>query len=1828
MKRKSTVVKLFTHSMIDNQAASATETITFKDILARFRKESITEHDKGAKFEKLIKRWFLTDPEYANILEKVWLWDEFPGKESLGGIDLGIDLVAKTDEGKYWAIQCKCYKEDAVMSKGMVDSFISNANRVFVDDEMHTSRFDKMVWVSTSSHWGKNALEATKHQTIQFIPIYANRLQYSGVNWKELVEGKQGKEALLAGKTIRPHQIEALDKAHEYYKNHDRGKLIMACGTGKTYTSLKIIENETKGKGMVLFMVPSIALLSQGMQNWTTDSEYKIKPVCICSDASASRFEDDDENNLLDMSFPASTNVDTIVKQLKNYQENGEFIVVFSTYQSIDVVAAAQAQLLKENNGKFGVFDYIVCDEAHRTTGAKSKVKNESSFTKIHNNEYVKGVKRLYMTATPRYYKDSVKKNAEEKDFILWSMDDESIYGKEFYRIGFGKAVSLGLLTDYKVLVLTVSEDELSDDLKDKLKDDTELNADDYTKLVGCLNGLSKRIKGDKGVTLIEDPSKMHRAVVFCSSINRGKRSNGGICSTEFASEFPKLAKLYKEKDVNVNERDNVLDIEVQHIDGSMNAQLRSEKIDWLKEDTGDDNKCRILSNVRCLSEGVDVPALDAVVFASARDSQVDVVQSVGRVMRSFHKGMADEKKYGYIIVPVVLPPGANPDDILGKESHRFKVVWDILNALRAHDDQFNATVEKINLNKNKPSKVTIGTIPGYSFSMRDGGSVSGHDEDGEAVEDSKQLSQEEIAQELEIKFGKMQEGIYARLVEKVGDRLYWENWAKKVGDIAQKFIYRIKELIKSGKATNEFEEFLKGLQQNINPSVDKNQAIEMIAQHMITRPVFDALFEKYRFVENNAVSRSMQKMFDILEKEDVDRDTEALANFYEDVRRNVSDIDNLEGKQSIIKTLYEKFFKGAFPLTVEKLGIVYTPIECVDFIIRSVNDVLKSEFDCTLSDENVNILDPFVGTGTFITRLMQSGLIKPEDLERKYRHEIFCNEIVLLAYYIADVNIESVFHELTHRKEYVSYDGICLTDTFQISEHEEGKLDSSWFPENSEHVDKLKRLPIQVIIGNPPYSVGQKSANDNAQNQSYEHLDARITETYVAQSEAGLNKSTYDMYVKAFRWASDKLSQNKEGGVIGFISNGAWLDGNANDGFRKCLEKEFSKIYVLNLRGNQRTSGELSRKEGGKIFGSGSRTPISITILVKKPNQLPNEKATIFYHDIGDYLSTDQKLALVKKFKSIQGKNLDWTILSPNQHGDWISMRNEGFKELIPLAPDKKFAVNSHSMYSTYAIGIATNRDAWVYNFSKIHLKNNVSNMISFYNQQVAKYKNIVKENVDLNVDKIIDTDNSQISWTVNLKKKLCSKNPELSFKSCIRDCYYRPFCKSQIYYVSDLIERPGISRQFFPTKELENYMICISCVSQSKGLSALITNSIADLHFIGDTQLFPLYWYEESKTRQLSLFDENPESEYIRHDGISNWILNEVRTRLKLKSIDKEMIFYYIYGFLHSPEYRTMFEADLKKSLPRIPIIEDVDAFRDFYQAGKALAKLHLNYESVAAYDGLEIVDTYHGKNQYEHYAVNPKMRFPKKNQKDTIIYNDYITIRNIPVEAYDYVVNGKSAIEWLIERYAVTVDKKSGIRNDPNDWSREHENPRYIFDLVCSIVNVSIKTMQIVGKLPKLSFNGAEVSIDVAGRMSGISDSAKRELAIATEDNTLYLQVKHDDFYHIVVEERKNLVRTITESTASRYLAVNEQGTPLYNKQNVEEGKRYYLNDYNGGKFPYVAREFRYLKLVNGNASALIAINRINFKAENIKGNLAEWSVQLTLGEIIKVENYIIK
>lgn len=1412
-----------------------------------------------------------------------------------------------------------------------------------------------------------------------------------------------------------------------------------------------------------------------------------MKAVCICSDSKASKRNDfdNDETSIIDNPLPATTNINSIKRQLLGYKDTDGLVVVFSTYQSIDVLAEAQRALL-EADPSYGIFDYIVCDEAHRTTGFKQKGRDESHFTKIHNNDLIRGKKRLYMTATPRYYNDNAKATAKDKDLVLWSMNNPDYYGEEFFRIGFGRAVREGLLTDYKVLVLTISEDDIPDSILEDVKDkqQKEIKMDDASKLIGCINGLSKRIKGDKGVTKEADPVLMRRAVAFCSTINPSERGSG-ISSKGFAAVMPTMVRKYKES-LSEEAREEVVDIEVQHIDGGMNAATREEKIAWLKEETGNPNECRILSNVRCLSEGVDVPALDAVLFVAARNSEVDVVQSVGRVMRTFHKGATDEKKYGYIIVPVVVPADVEPEKAM-EDNERFSVVWKILNALRAHDDEFNATVNKIHLNKVKPPKVVVAGIPQGS------GRMHGKDwmpDPQDQQTGATELSNEEIARQLELRFGSLQDGIYAKMVEKVGDRLYWENWAREIGLIAQKFIERIARVVKEGLHKEAFVEFLNGLQKNLNPSIDEGQAVEMLAQHMITRPVFDALFKDYQFVKNNAVSRSMQRMLELLESEAMEKDTEVLNKFYENVRMNVGDIDNLEGKQTLIKNLYEKFFKGAFPKTVDKLGIVYTPVECVDFIIHSVDDILRKEFDCSLSDENVHILDPFTGTGTFITRLLQSGLIRPEDLERKYKNEIHCNELVLLAYYIADVNIESVFHSLVKRDTYLPFEGICLTDTFQTTENEEKVLDQTWFPENAANVDKQKKAPVRVIMGNPPYSVGQKSANDNAQNLSYAHLDKRIAETYAKAAQATNKNSLYDSYIKAFRWASDRIADCKDGGVVAFISNGAWIDGNAQEGFRKCLEDEYSSVYVLNLRGNQRTSGELSRKEGGKIFGSGSRTPISITFLIKNPEK--KGKATILYHDIGDYLSREQKLKKISEFGSVDSSKLQWEIVAPNEKGDWINQRGDVFDSLILLG-DKDNKANKLTLFNAvYARGIGSSRDSWAYNYSRQKMLESMRRSNEFYNEQRLKYQEYKRYNPNIDVVSFIDNDPLKISWSRAYRQDV-EKNREHFYDVKYASIgLYRPFSKQNLYFDKTVLNDVGPIFNMFPTSIHQNLVICVSGLGGTKNNSTLITNCIPDLNCLdAGTQCFPLYWYEENKNKQqtLSLFDTESSDDYIRRDGITDWILKEVRTRFgNARKITKETIFYYVYGLLHSPKYREAFAADLKKSLPRIPIVEDIDAFLDFSYAGKQLANLHLNYEEIPAYEGVTVIgdrqkeeapdgrmiagttDLYAVKVDYKYYEVE-KMRFPKKGQKDTIIYNSSIRIENIPDEAYEYIVNGKSAIEWIMERYQVKTDPSSLIKNDPNDWSREHDNPRYILDLLLSVINVSVQTMEIVKKLPDL-------------------------------------------------------------------------------------------------------------------------------------------------------------
>ncbi|MCF7902154.1 MAG: DEAD/DEAH box helicase family protein [Candidatus Marinimicrobia bacterium] len=1613
--------------------------MTFRQTLEKYRKYSFSERDKGYRFERLMQAYLQSDPKFMYLFDRVWLWEDFPGRRDLGGHDTGIDLVAKTTSGDYWAIQCKCYQESAIIDKPTVDSFLATTGRQFQDENLQARSFSHRLWISTTNHWGSNATEAIRNQVPPVTRLNLVELEESPVDWEKLDKGVTGEASRIAKKELRPHQVMALERTHAYFQDHDRGKLIMACGTGKTLTALRIAEHETNGKGLILFLVPSIALLGQTLREWTADALEPLNAITICSDPKVSRkktqIEDTDTFSVVDLALPASTNVRNIVSQfthIRKYGHNG-MTVVFSTYQSIEVIAKAQ-QALGETKQAESVFDLIICDEAHRTTGVALTAEDSSAFIKVHDDHFIRAKKRLYMTATPRLYSDDAKGKAAQADAILCSMDDEKYYGEEIYRIGFGEAVDRDLLSDYKVLILTLSDADIPPSVQKMIADkSTEINSDDASRLVGCINALSKQVLGDEGSIKSTDPEPMRRAVAFTQTIKVSKKITGifnGVTNT-YVEALPK------------SKQEQMVSVASKHIDGTMSAPERDEMLSWLKSDdtNTESNECRVLTNVRCLSEGVDVPSLDAVMFLSARNSQVDVVQSVGRVMRK-----SPGKKYGYIIIPVVVPSNVEADKAMD-DNERYKVVWTVLNALRAHDDRFNATVNRIELNRKRPDQILVGR-PEVTF---ENGQPSISDTRGEYERNTG------LSQQLAIQFRELQNVIFARLVQKVGSRQYWEQWAKNVAEIAERQVIRINRLIQDNQKHKQvFDEFLAGLQQNINPSITQVEAVEMLSQHIITKPVFEALFEGYSFVKNNPISLSMQNMLDLLEEQAVEKDTEVLTKFYDSVRTRAEKIDNAEGKQRVITELYDKFFKTAFPRMVEKLGIVYTPVPVVDFIIRSVEDVLKEEFDRRLTDENVHILDPFTGTGTFITRLLQSGLIDAQDLPRKYKHEIHANEIVLLAYYIAAVNIENAYHDILAATGYESFDGICPTDSFQLTEDDvNDKLFSDMFPQNSERVIRQKKAPLRVILGNPPYSVGQRSANDNAQNQKYNKLDARISQTYAAGTKATNKNSLYDSYIKAIRWSTDRLDK-EHGGIICFVSNGAWIDGNAQDGLRKSLEEEFSTIYVFNLRGNQRTSGELSRREGGKIFGSGSRTPIAITLFVKKP-AAQKEKATIYYHDIGDYLGRAEKLQIISEFQTVNNPAIPWKIVKPNQLGDWVGKRSAVFETLIPIVSEIQYSLNEQSFFTIKTPGIQSNRDSWVYNFSLNKLINSMQKTVKYYNEQVELAK-------DSSEKFRMSTDETKIKWTSSLISHLGRCNKAKYEPSKISIGLYRPFVKQKLYYGDKFIHRLGKSVDIFPSDAVENRVISVLGVGVSKEFSSIISNIKPDVQILNNAQCFPLYWYEEREKTTPDFFSGDHEHEYIRHDGITDFIHTRAQKQYG-KLVTKADIFYYVYGFLHSPEYRKTFANDLKKALPRLPLVDEPREFWKFSKAGRALAELHINYESVAPYPDVTVTGDDGG------YFMVEKMRFPKKGQKGTIIYNSRITISNIPTKAYDYIVNGKSAIEWVMERYQVKIDKASGIKNDPNDWAKEVGNPRYILDLLLSVINVSVQTVEIVAGLPKV-------------------------------------------------------------------------------------------------------------------------------------------------------------
>lgn len=1597
-----------------------------EDLLDRLWLSSTTSTEKGSAFERLMASYLRTAPEYADRFEEVYLWQEWPERRNQH--DHGIDIVAKDiHTGGWCAVQCKFYDPQHHVAKQDIDSFLGASSK---------KDFTSRIIVTTAKEWGPTVERQLDNLAVPVVRIGLSDFLESKVDWSEIDWTKPAPEVLptTGKKTLLPHQREARRAVREGLMTHDRGQLIMACGTGKTFTSLKIAEDlATSRKAApttVLFLVPSIQLLNQTLREWKQESQIPFRAYAVCSDAQVGKNSASEDISVHDLIYPATTDTKALAREVRRRTDDDQFTVVFSTYQSIDVVAQAQKQGMPS-------FDLIVCDEAHRTTGVTLSGEDESHFVKVHDNTFIAGAKRLYMTATPRLFDPNTKEKAEANDAVLTSMDDVSVYGPELHRLGFGEAVERDLLTDYKVLVLKVDEGFVAEHFQQEMGGAGELKLSDAAKLVGCWNGLAKRFgeqlpEGMEGVDL----TPMRRAVAFAPNIKSSKAA--GVA-------FPSIVdRLRASVEETPGEGDGVasrsrLGVEVKHVDGTMNALERNELLQWLREGPAEgDDVCRILTNARCLSEGVDVPALDAVMFLSPRGSQVDIVQSVGRVMRK-----APGKDLGYIILPVVVPSGISPEDAL-RDNERFRVVWQILQALRAHDDRFNAMVNKIDLNKKDPDRIII---------------IDPDPARRDRTTDPTQLT---------LPFGieDWRDSIYAKIVQKVGERRYWETWAKDVADIAQQHIARIRGLLAddTSAAAMEFGAFLEGLRGNLNEGIRKDDAIEMLAQHLITRPVFDALFGGYDFAASNPVAQTMEKMLAVLDEYSLDTENSPLEQFYDSVRSRVEGVDNAEGRQRIIIELYDKFFATAFKKTVDKLGIVYTPVEIVDFILNSADQVLQEHFGQRLSDEGVHILDGFTGTGTFMVRLLQSGLIKPHDLARKYASELHANEILLLAYYIAAVNIETTYQDLMRgsldeEAGYEPFPGLILTDTFQSWEHDDVP-DLDVFPENNERLERLKKLDITVIVGNPPYSVGQESANDENQNEKYPHLDAAISDTYVARSQATLVRNMYDSYVRAIKWASLRV---KDRGVVAYVTNGGFLESNSADGLRKALVEEFSAIHVFNLRGNQRTAGEQSRKEGGKVFGGGSRATVAITVLVKDPSKAA--PATIQYTDIGDYLSREEKLRKIAESRTLGGLE-GVTRIEPNEHGDWLNQRRGDFERFMPIGPGP---VGS-SIFGLMSNGLTSSRDAWVYNFSANQVAESVAAFVARYE---AKRLNTTPDESAASL--------GAISWSRGLKRRL-ERGEQLEYKpSALRTASYRPFTKSTLYYDNQVVEVPARMGSLYPAGQ-PNVGFYVVSPGNDKPFSSLMTAHTVDIAFWGSSlgQYFARWRYELAAGSQMLDLD----AEWDEVDGyrrIDN-ITDEAHLRFRStygEAITKDDIFFYVYGMLHSPEYKNLYLADLKKMLPRIPLVEDAQPFID---AGRRLSKVHLDYETVTPYplDQLD-VEGPTGDAAYDFFRVQ-KMRFGKptaqqkaageRADRSTIVYNDRITASGIPEDAYRYMLGSRSAVEWIIDRYQVKTDKASGIVNDPNDWSREVGDPRYILDLLARIVTVSLETMKIVDSLPPLA------------------------------------------------------------------------------------------------------------------------------------------------------------
>ena len=867
------------------------------------------------------------------------------------------------------------------------------------------------------------------------------------------------------------------------------------------------------------------------------------------------------------------------------------------------------------------------------------------------------------------------------------------------------------------------------------------------------------------------------------------------------------------------------------------------------------------------------------------------------------------------------------------------------------------------------------------------------------------------------------------------------EEFRDKVPVLGRGVAKRIQTEIRDNPVFQQaFQDFHQQCKASIDPNLTEAQVEEMLIQHLLTERIFRTIFDNPDFTNRNIIAQEIEKVIQILTHRSPSRSEflRPLNPFYVAIEKTAATITDFSQKQDFLNTVYEQFFQGFSVKVADTHGIVYTPQPIVDFMVKSVEHILATEFGRSLSDMGVHIIDPFVGTGNFIVRLMQE--IQGRRLPQKYREELHCNEVMLLPYYIASLNIEHAYFEKTGN--YEPFPHICFVDTFDTfslmdAPHQTGEF-TYFTPENTLRVEEQKEIPMFVVIGNPPYNARQANENDNNKNKPHEAVDARVRATYAAASSAQLKNKLYDPYVKAIRWATDKLGDE---GIVVFVTNNSFIDAQMFDGMRQHLVDEFDTLYILDLGGN------IRKRQPGDSNVFGIQVGVSINVLIKsKQNQgLP---ARIFYNDETVDLRKERTFAFLEEKQHVG--NLDWQEIKPDKRHTWLTGGFDmDFDTFVPMG--NKSAKSSTgdgegTLFKTYSLGVVTNRDSWAYNFNPNTLTKNMWAMMETYNGQVSKWEQRSDRNI--NVNDFIEIDDTKLKWTRSLKSNLRqSKLAKFSAEN-VRTSLYRPFTKSHLYFDRMMNECVYVFPSIFPIPETEkeNQVICVPSPGSRADFWCGATSVIPNLMItsMDPNQCFPFYTYDEDGTN--------------RRENITDWTLTQFQTRYRDDTITKWDIFHYTYGILHHPDYRERYQENLKRDLPHIPFAED---FWEFAKAGARLADLHVNYESQLEYDKLNSVET---PGMQVDLSVE-RMKFSK--DKTRLKYNEFLTLEGIPAEAFEYRLGNRSALEWVVDQYRVKVDKRSGIVNDPN----RAEDSEYILRLIGQVITVSLETVDVVNGLPAL-------------------------------------------------------------------------------------------------------------------------------------------------------------